>query len=256
MTSTLEDHDAFFGRIISMIPKELYKHDEEVETASKYYKHKKMALSTDEKKRISKKKKEEKYGVTDSGFGDNNDAENSDDGDKEDTESVGDDEGNGNGDAKGKGNSYEDDKFATLRERLQAKLSGMKTLRTSKKRPLTTTGLVRNAKKQKGDLPSSGNKKKGVTSVNSNYIEGNSADEDGGATTTDSGGTLIDSLSAGPDLDFSSLKTNGKKNLVKTPKGKPGTKKQRLERMLETAEKKRERLQELRNSGEWKRAGT
>ena len=70
MALTLEEHDAFFVRIIGMIPKELYKHEEEVETASKYHKHKKVALTTDEKKTISKKKKAEKYGAKEEGAGD------------------------------------------------------------------------------------------------------------------------------------------------------------------------------------------
>ncbi len=251
MVSTLEEHDAFFGRIISMIPRELYKHEEEVlETASKYYKHKKVALSTDEKKRISKKKKAEKYGAIGSGSGDNDGAEEGDNYDIEDAESVGDDEGNSKGDIKGGADADEGDKFATLRERLQAKLSGMKTSRMSKKRAMPATGPARSPKKQKGDHPSSGNKKKGAADTINIHATGGSADEDSGATTTDGSSILVESLSAGPDLDFSSFKTKGKKNLTKAPKGKPGTKKQRLERMLETAEKKRERLNELRNSGE------
>lgn len=252
MALTLEEHDAFFGRIIGMIPKELYKHEEEVETASKYHKHKKVALTTDEKKTISKKKKAEKYGAKEEGAGDDKGAEEGGDDDLMDAESVGDDEEDSKGDAKGGADADEGDKFATLRERLQAKLSGMKTSRISKKRAMTPAGLAKSAKKQKSDHPSSGNKKKGLGNAVSGQATGSSADEDSGVTTTDGShsSTLVDSLSAGPDLDFSSFKSNGKKNLVKTPKGKPGTKKQRLERMLETAEKKRERLQELRNSGD------
>ena len=134
MALTLEEHDAFFGRIIGMIPKELYKHEEEVETASKYHKHKKVALTTDEKKTISKKKKAEKYGAKEEGAGDDKGAEEGGDDDLMDAESVGDDEEDSKGDAKGGADADEGDKFATLRERLQAKLSGMKTSRISKKR--------------------------------------------------------------------------------------------------------------------------
>ncbi len=58
--------DKFFSNIIQLIPKELYKQDEnedeELDNA-KYYKHKKQALSLDEKKKISKQNKKLKYSV-------------------------------------------------------------------------------------------------------------------------------------------------------------------------------------------------
>ena len=49
---SLEEHDAFFGRIIGMIPREMYKPVEEEEFESKYYKHKKVPLPQDVKKSI------------------------------------------------------------------------------------------------------------------------------------------------------------------------------------------------------------
>ena len=46
-------HDAFFARVIGMIPRELYKPaEEEDDTNAKYYKHKKQALSSEAKKSI------------------------------------------------------------------------------------------------------------------------------------------------------------------------------------------------------------
>jgi hypothetical protein len=58
-------HDAFFTRIIDMIPADLYKHsasaDADNEENTKYYKHRKLPLTVDEKKRIGKQKVAEKY---------------------------------------------------------------------------------------------------------------------------------------------------------------------------------------------------
>ena len=56
-------HDAFFQRIIDMIPSDLYKTadiDEE-EMNSRYFKHRQVPLAPHEKKVLSKKKRDEKY---------------------------------------------------------------------------------------------------------------------------------------------------------------------------------------------------
>ena len=265
---SLLELDTFFGRVIAMIPRELYKPaEDEGEFESKYYKHKKVALPQDVKKTISKKKKEEKYDMVDTP----KDAEEAeameDSGEEGMTEQITGDEDemeeevkNGKG---AKGNLDEDDKYSTLRERLKAKLDDMRAARTSKKRSMIASGTARPLKKLKGGMEQSskGNKNKGIQltsalSNGANLSTSGSPDGDSGITTNsshsipDDGNNLVESLSSGADLDFSSLKSGAKASLVKTPKGKPGTKKQRLERMLETAEKKRERLQELRNSGE------
>lgn len=49
-----------------MIPKDLYKaqdDNDEEELNSRYFKHRKMPIPPDEKKLLSKKKRDEKYGV-------------------------------------------------------------------------------------------------------------------------------------------------------------------------------------------------
>ena len=54
---SLLELDTFFGRVIAMIPRELYKPaEDEGEFESKYYKHKKVALPQDVKKTISRPK--------------------------------------------------------------------------------------------------------------------------------------------------------------------------------------------------------
>jgi hypothetical protein len=270
ISHTLEDHDVFFGRIISMIPRELYKPvDEEEGFESKYYKHKKVALPSDVKKNISKKKKEEKYGMgeplADDAGQDDDDAMDEGDASDDDGEPKSARKRKG-GASGGKNKDEEDDQFSTLRERLKAKLDDMKAARMPKKRAMAPSGLARPLKKLKaaganGEQPATkGNKNKGASaaapsSSGSGSNGGDVAAATGGADKASAGGedgpSLVESLSSsGADLDFSSMQNGGKARLVKTPKGKPGTKKQRLERMLETAEKKRERLQELRNSGD------
>ncbi len=59
----MEGHDAFFQRIIGLIPRELYKADEEEELNTRYFKHKQVPLAPAEKKIISQKRKHEKYGT-------------------------------------------------------------------------------------------------------------------------------------------------------------------------------------------------
>lgn len=63
--SGLKSHDQFFTRIINMIPAELYRHslseDGDGAINTKYYKHRKLPLTPDEKKLLSKQKIAEKY---------------------------------------------------------------------------------------------------------------------------------------------------------------------------------------------------
>lgn len=82
--ASLSLHDAFFSRMIDMIPKELYKPPEEneVDVNSKFYKHRKQPLAADVKKAISKQKRAEKYASSSSARG-------------EDEEEGGDDEDEG-----------------------------------------------------------------------------------------------------------------------------------------------------------------
>jgi hypothetical protein len=70
----LKQHDHFFQRCIDMIPTELYKHTEtltgyredddeqpETESSNKFYKHRKLPLTADERKTKSQENKKRKY---------------------------------------------------------------------------------------------------------------------------------------------------------------------------------------------------
>ena len=96
VSDTLKSHDTFFGRMIDLIPKELYKPPEEndVDVNSKFYKHRKQPLAPDVKKAISKNKRAEKYAVSSSSMagmsatGDDDDDDNEDDEDEDDNQGV------------------------------------------------------------------------------------------------------------------------------------------------------------------------
>jgi hypothetical protein len=81
----MEEHDAFFQRIIGLIPKELYKaSDEEDESMnSRYFKHRLQPLQASERKVLSKKRKLEKYGGAGEG-GDDGDSDGAGDSDGSD----------------------------------------------------------------------------------------------------------------------------------------------------------------------------
>ena len=62
----LREHDNFFKSFIDMVPRELYNTNEDnlLEMNTKYYKHQKVPLTTDEKKILSVKRKAEKYSLS------------------------------------------------------------------------------------------------------------------------------------------------------------------------------------------------
>lgn len=65
LKSKLEIHDQYYTRVIEMIPTELYKHsvseDADGAQEGKYANKRKLPLTNDERKNISKAKKAEKY---------------------------------------------------------------------------------------------------------------------------------------------------------------------------------------------------
>ena len=70
---TVSANEDFFARIVALIPQELYRHTDDSSTEvgnAKYFKHRKVALTADEKKRLSLIKKREKYTVDNSGGND------------------------------------------------------------------------------------------------------------------------------------------------------------------------------------------
>lgn len=62
----LREHDNFFKSFIDMVPRELYNTNEDnlLEMNTKYYKHRKVPLTTDEKKILSVKRKADKYSIS------------------------------------------------------------------------------------------------------------------------------------------------------------------------------------------------
>ena len=67
LIDSLKSHDKFFGLFINMIPKEIYRGSEEQDDLvnPRYFKHRKEPLTLNEKKLLSRKRKIEKYNLTD-----------------------------------------------------------------------------------------------------------------------------------------------------------------------------------------------
>jgi hypothetical protein len=65
MIAQIECHDDFFRSIINIIPQDLYqnKDDELNQTSSKYFKHRQLPLTANERKQNSKKRKSLAYGA-------------------------------------------------------------------------------------------------------------------------------------------------------------------------------------------------
>lgn len=275
-----ESNDDFFASIISMIPRELYKpadDDDEDLNQAKYFKHKKLPMDSDVKKSISKKRLAEKYGKAevkeDGGDDDEHEDEDTQGGNDDDDAN---DENENDGESKaGAVGSY--DSMETLRERLQKRIATMKESRTSKKRPFepSSGSKERSNKSQKKDKEKekekshSANKTKGS---DPNAAMGSLKDATGGGAGTSSSSSsssskkdtskedtdvvssYMDTNGDGDsmDIDFGTItgdSAGGVHDKFAANKGKPGTKKQRLERMLESADNRRERLQQLRNEG-------
>lgn len=265
-SSIYEQHDVFFSRIISMIPRELYRpaeEDEMVENNTRYYKHKKQPLPIDVKKEITKRKKAEKYSMN---TGDS-EGEKSDDGDDvEEGSDDKDDEVQKSDTKSGEGGNTatslflscnDDNSMQTLRKRLQSRIESMKDARTSKKRPFEPSNNNKKDKQQKVQR-NSANKVKGAgekikDSGSAHTTSGNDTEQSSSGNRTESDVGLMENLAGDVDIDYSTLSGNGEDSFkvgANKNKGKPGTKKQRLERMLEDADKRRQRLEKLRRGGE------
>lgn len=240
-------NDEFFSNIISMIPRELYKPDsleEDDEAHAKYFKHKKLALPSEVKKSITKRKIAEKYGSTDAST-----ASGAADDGGDDAE-----EGDEVADTGAAGNNY--DNMQTLRERLQARIATMKQSRMSQKRAfepsLPGEGSRRKLQKKQHQTHSA-NKVKGMADSSADVEPSTSSDgvSSEGQTSSSAGREGDHAESGEMDIDFGNFAGDSSRPTDKfaANKGKPGTKKQRLERMLESAENRRARLQDLRNSG-------
>ena len=269
-----------------MIPQELYRpadEDELVEENTRYYKHKKQPLALEVKKEITKRKKAEKYSMStgdsdeessaeaESGEDDDNSGDDSADDEDEDEENKGQKnakkakKANGDGNGEGSDNHgsvpQDDNSMQTLRERLQSRIDTMKEARTSKKRPFEQSGNSKKEKQQKAQKKNdSANKVKGsgeqIKDTSSSQLKqenDNKSLDNNSNSTSQSNNDLVENLAGDVDIDYSTFSGNGdskKGKGLENNKGKPGTKKQRLERMLEDADKRRQRLEQLRRGGD------
>lgn len=155
----------------------------------------------------------------------------------------------------------------------------MKEDRMSKKRPFEpSSGKGRDSKAQKRDKGKGKDGKSGTsTSVSANKTKGSDPNAGFGSLEAATGGSSKTKTTAAVaattteentgasynadeggdrdsmDIDFGTIVGDGTGDShidkFTANKGKPGTKKQRLERMLESADNRRDRLQQLRNSG-------
>jgi Surfeit locus protein 6 len=251
---SVEGHDVFFSRIIAMISTDLYKHSNDSDAledeSSKYYKHKKVALGADEKKIASCKKRQLKYSApvesTETECADNDiQLQTSVDHSADDTEErdVADD------DSEGCSSTSLDD----LRQRLQRRILGLKSQRsTTKERDPTSnseksTAARKKARnehvKRKPSRADDSSESKMVVDDTFQQI----SDENGRSSSNHVDSVPIEDFG---DVQFSLITAKKSADESKNSSlSKPGTKMKRLKRMLETADKKRQRLDELKSAG-------
>ena len=254
MKTSIEGHDLFFTRIIAMISTDLYKHSNDSSAAeednSKYYKHKKVALGADEKKIASSKKRQLKYSVS------NESTETGPDADDETYEESSNVEMTDDADEAIVADDNAEENSSTnlddLRRRLQSRILGLKTQRSSTKEREPTASVDKIAaarKKAKNDhvrRKSTKAEESADSGMNEHEDSHNDADD-----VSMSG----HSISSVPIEDFGDVQFSliGAKKASDDSKNssisKPGTKMKRLKRMLETADKKRQRLDELKSAG-------
>ena len=300
------NHDAFFARIIDMVPKDLYKPPEEnpVDVNSKFYKHRKQPLAPDVKKALSKQKRAEKYAPggeddQDGGAGgeaadDDDDGDDDDDDDDDDDETQEEEdrriEGAKDDDArKGEtGASLEDapslavtkqEQLELLRQRLHARIVGLQSQRQGKKRPRSGSDAdlngapVEGAKREKDNKD--GKKARGGAFDASTKMSNGARSMPHPPSSSSSSTSSLHVAASNPlpppppsaqaapldarsvDVHFSTILGSGSavggggaSGGSSSSVGKPGTKMQRLRRMLESAENQRKRLEELKRSGE------
>jgi Surfeit locus protein 6 len=255
--SSVEGHDLFFSRIISMISTDMYNHTaarEVVDSNAKYYKHKKVALAADERKLASNKKKLLKYAVDNSETEPMEYAETNNDDDYHQDTSVS--EGKDNfGESDGAYQDVVKPSLEELRLRLQSRILGLKSMRTSTKerdpnfageKSQTSRKKARNDHvKRKPSKPSDAADSEMDVQDNDNSFE--AANESNGSSHHHVESTSIDDFG---DVQFSLISAKKAADESKISSlSKPGTKMKRLKRMLETADKKRQRLDELKSAG-------
>ena len=308
-------HNAFFQRIISLIPPELYgasarsgkritsssssssgggkrgnahqnndgsvendeengddiddgqeeeeEEEEEEIVNSRYFKHMKQPLTANERKILSKRTREEKYKSLASTAGGREMI------DGQMTQYVADVE---NDDAVRDKEDSSASKHAldSLRERLQQKINDLRTNRTSQKTHMTTQMMNERKKKElekqkQNDHKNKKNHKKSTASNddirsailrddNDDASVAGSIDSNGSTTITrkrkhidEEEGHQVEDVG---DVDYGGIDLKSQPSKTgNSDAGKPGSKARRLKRMLQEAEKKKQRLEELKKQG-------
>lgn len=270
----MDKHDDFFGHIISMIPHELYRGIEESQVSNeKYYKHKKQALTLAEKKKLTKEKLKKVYG---SFVGENDEEIDDTIVDEVNDEDKIQNKINSDG-LKNKRNKNDhlvreevpsiaihkseteiihenvitnnSNNMEELRKRLQDRILGLKQNRMSKNgtnnnqvkrkdRDTSNTNNGNNYKKKKPDTL----KVETVTDIATDLLI---------SSTTDSSSKKrkdrdIENENITLDIEMNNIKNDS--TTINSSDGKPGTKMKRLKRMLDEANRKRERIETLKQS--------
>jgi hypothetical protein len=280
-------HDEHFSRVISWISADLYQPKEITDEMlldenTRYYKHKKMPLAPDRKKAISKKRKADVYGgigLSSNGDGDEGEGE---EGNASDDNGAGKELASSSAAAKGMMNSSP---FLTthgqasavgkstldqLRERLQQRILGLKESRMKKRKKMgdSEEGDENSVDKEK-EKEGKGDKKSGLLESHNGVMKdlarvqrnAQYSDEDGDGSMDDSvdgdeeeegDRGRDDGIDDVGDIAFNDIRGLVSGGVSSTGKGKTkqaGSKMQRLQRMLVEAEKKRQRLDELKKQG-------
>eukprot|EP00596_Hydrurales_sp_CCMP1899_P007184 CAMPEP_0119048516 /NCGR_PEP_ID=MMETSP1177-20130426/59340_1 /TAXON_ID=2985 /ORGANISM="Ochromonas sp, Strain CCMP1899" /LENGTH=376 /DNA_ID=CAMNT_0007024511 /DNA_START=67 /DNA_END=1197 /DNA_ORIENTATION=+ len=245
--SSIEGHDSFFSRIIGMISTDLYKHletDQDEDNNSKYYKHKKTPLAADEKKIASSKKRKAKYSVEgeEAEEGDEDEEGEGEETHMEVTDSELTTDHDGADADEGEGSSSAD--LDDLRQRLQRRILGLKSQRSSVKEGREDSKVqktINDRKKAKNDHVKRKPSKPEPEQDDESY------DQDDASSSSAMDRDIEDT----GDVQFSlvHVKKSDTEKEKDSSFAKPGTKMKRLKRMLETADKKRQRLEELRSAG-------
>ena len=245
MNKSIQSHHNFFERIVKMIPLDIYKpNTTNVEDeVSVYYKHMKKPLAPDQKKQLSKKKRQEKYSIPVTEMN-NDDTETL----KPVCEVVVEETIPDSAESYiSEFESHGTDALDKLRRRLQARILNF---RVDRKKHTSKIDKVDNSAK----ITNVGLEPESITKHTSNVIRdilidtANVENKKSAKTVQNKSSSLGEVEDLG-DVEFSIVDRTDKKKSAKDV-GKSGTKLRRLKRMLAEAENKRKRLDDLKAQGD------
>lgn len=250
-------HNAFFGKIIDMIPRDLYRAKEETEesvASQKYYKHRKQPLAPDEKKEIRKRKLSEKYASSEPS------APADEDEDEDPAESSSQMQIEQEPASSG---ADEDANFTSLREKLQERIKMLHNDRVSQKEhkkekpaKVVMTKAERKAANKLKASSTSGQTGKPVQDKSREVMSALLKSSSGSATAqtqaaSSSGATKkADPYVEEINVEYGTITgvNTGSSGDSSMANAKSGGKINRLKRMLDEADKKHKRLAELKST--------